>query len=208
MDESDPQRIHEAVCHGLHTHYRYSPIRIPSEECHAEGARLVVPLPQLESQTAYGLRLSLPDMITDLVAGTPLLPTTLERGKYLYTFTSLATSPRVFATMTLPATPWEAPLDTLIEVKYTEGGFVPTNGSMILQTAFGGERVLIPMDHKEVHVETEEEQVLVRFSLKAFAIVRPATTYELILPSTIWKHMEKERPGTERFFLRTVDGKR
>ena len=197
--------IHQAVCHGLHAHYRFAPIRIHSEDCYSDGTRLVVPLPQLESQTTYGLRLSLPDMITDYLAGTPLATSSLENGKYLFVFTSLATSPRVFATMTSPATPWETPLDPLIEVKYSEGGFFPTNASMILQTAFGGDRVFIPIDHAGVEVEMKDIQVTVRFKLRMFAILKPATTYELILPVGIWKHAIKERPGTERFFFRTVD---
>ena len=32
------------------------------------------------------------------------------------------------------------------------------------------------------------------------------TTYELVLPATLWKHGLREAPGSERFFFRTTEG--
>lgn len=94
---------------------------------------MILPLPQLESQLPYGVRMSLPDMIIDQRARTELEATDLEQGRYLYTFISMTSSERVFASLIQHYQSWNASLDTLLEVRYSGQGFVTSNGSIILR---------------------------------------------------------------------------
>ncbi len=194
------------TCEGYEDTYRYSISRIRSEDCIVDGARLILPLPQLESQLPYGVRMSLPDMIIDQRARTELEATDLEQGRYLYTFISMTSSERVFASLIQPYQSWNASLDTLLEVRYSGQGFVTSNGSIILRPIFGGVGVSIPINSAGVSVRRDQETfTTVLIQPQRYMKLEPCMTYELYLPANLWKHQMKESPGIERFFFRTVD---
>lgn len=65
----------------------YTPPVILSEECTVNVTVLTIPLPQLDSSIQYGLKMSLPGMVVDALANTPLLEQEYDSG-YLFRFTS------------------------------------------------------------------------------------------------------------------------
>lgn len=195
------------ICEGYEETYRYSVSRIPSEDCVVDGARLILPLPQLESQLPYGVRMSLPDTIIDQRAETSIEATDLEQGRYLYTFISMTSSERIFSSLVQPQDRWNAPLNTLLEVRYSGQGFLTGNSSILLQPIFGGPLVAIPINSAGVSIRRDQGAfTALVIQPQRYIKLEPAMTYELRLPAALWKHQMKESPGMERFFFRTVDG--
>ena len=193
----------EVVCEGLRSTYRYPIIRVSSEECSVSNARVTIPLPQLESHVHYGVRMSRTDMIVDAIAETDVDANTLERGRYLYSFVSVMAPQRVFASLTMPREHWNVPLNAFFEVRVSSRDLLAGNGTVLLRPAFGGALQELSLNASTVVLRHEDNATVVT--------IRPTTllagtTYELVLPATLWKHGLREAPGSERFFFRTTEG--
>lgn len=203
-DVTDQSQI---ICEGYTNTFRYEPLIVYSRECIQNKTKLIIPLPQLDSRIHYGIRTSLPDMLTDTLSNQSFNKRSLYYGRYFMHFTSMTSSPIIYSKLIRPESRKNVSLTDDIEVRFSGNGFGPSSHPMILQRVFGDVLIKEPLDRNCSRlVVSENSTTLLILISQCVGSLEPNTNYELFISSLCWSRNSKESPNSVFYRFKTLSG--